>query len=152
MKSYNVALDDYYGVMDVEDMPRTVVREQTVDTDRLTPQEKKPQMKVPRALSEDVKAVVGQWRTILRQLQAPASVYAGQGRLVNEENGNLAVYFDDDMAYSYVKKKEAEIMALIEEAIGKHVDIHVKKNETGFSGNDIFPDLEELIKMPIEIE
>ena len=152
-KSYE-AIFDRMGQLEkkVEDMPRTVVREQTVDTDRLTPQEKKPQMKVPRALSEDVKAVVGQWRTIVRQLQAPASVYAGQGRLVNEENGNLAVYFDDDMAYSYVKKKEAEIMALIEEAIGKHVDIHVKKNETGFSGNDIFPDLEELIKMPIEIE
>ena len=64
----------------------------------------------------------------------------------------LAVYFDDEMAFSYVKKKEPDIMKLIEESIGKHIDVHVKKNETGFAGSDIFPDLEELIKMPIEVE
>ena len=104
--------------------------------------EPKPKPELPQALNEDVKAVAKDFRMIKK-----ARLSAGEGN-------RLLIVLPDELSASAVATPEhkEEIQSLIEQKIGKKVEIDVRQMEAGRRFEDNFVDLENLINMEITVE
>ena len=116
-----------------------------------------PRPKLPEALSEDVKAVAENFRTIANDISPMLKSYLKKARLSAGEGNRLLIVCPDEMGASVVGTQEhkAEIEERIQEKIGKQVVIEVRQVETGRRFEDQFVDIEELgslINMEITVE
>ncbi|MDE6938428.1 MAG: DNA polymerase III subunit gamma/tau, partial [Lachnospiraceae bacterium] len=116
-----------------------------------------PRPKLPEALSEDVKAVAENFRTIANDISPMLKSYLKKARLSAGEGNRLLIVCPDEMGASVVGTQEhkAEIEERIQEKIGKQVEIEVRQVETGRRFEDQFVDIEELgslINMEITVE
>jgi len=117
--------------------------------------EKKPEL--PKALDEDVKAVAKEFRSIVSGASAMLKVYLKKARLSAGEGNRLLIVMPDEMSAGVVGTQEhkTEIESLIQDKIGKKVEIEVRQMEEGRRFEDHFVDienLEELIHMEITVE
>ena len=71
-------------------------------------------------------------------------------------DGALLLVFDDPNAYAYVEENRSgcrdALVAAMEEQTGKTVGLEIRLNESGQPGEEIYPDLGELIQFEIEDE
>ena len=71
-------------------------------------------------------------------------------------NGELGLVFDDANAYQYLSENKADcqnhLKKVIEDKIGKEIEISVRKNECEKRAADVYPDLRDLIQFDIEEE
>ena len=116
-----------------------------------------PRPKLPEALSEDVKAVAENFRTIANDISPMLKSYLKKARLSAGDGNRLLIVCPDEMGASVVGTQEhkAEIEERIQEKIGKQVEIEVRQVETGRRFEDQFVDIEELgslINMEITVE
>ncbi|MCD8046229.1 MAG: DNA polymerase III subunit gamma/tau [Clostridiales bacterium] len=113
-----------------------------------------PKPTMPKAIPEDVKQVVKQWRAIIAEMGGRAHVHLGKAKLSLGGDNRLMLVFDDEMDYNYAADEthKQEITDQISRRIGKEISIHVQKNESGKPAGDVYPDLEQIIHMEIEIE
>ncbi|MCC8152496.1 MAG: DNA polymerase III subunit gamma/tau [Lachnospiraceae bacterium] len=112
----------------------------------------KPAM--PKAIPEEVKQVVKQWRSIIGEMSGRARVLLGKAQLSLGGDNQLLLVFDDEMAYDYATDEvhRQEITDAISGRIGKEIEVKVQKNESGQPTGDFYPDLEQIVHMEIEIE
>lgn len=112
----------------------------------------KPQL--PKAIGEDVKAVIGNFRNIANEASGMLRTYLKQARLSVGSNDQLLIVLQDEIAAGLVGKdsNKQELTELIEKKIGKTVDIEVRCVEQGRRFEDSFVDVEKLIHMDITIE
>ena len=115
----------------------------------------KPEL--PKALNEDVKAVAKDFRSIVNGASQMLKVYLKKARLSAGEGSRLLIVMPDEMSAGVVGSEEhkAEIAELIEEKIGKQVELEVRQVEAGRRFEDHFVDienLENLINMEITVE
>ncbi len=70
------------------------------------------------------------------------------------EAGQLLLVFDDPEAYGFltINGREQEIAKRISEQIGKEIPVLFRENDTGKPAEEIYPNLEEMIRAEIEIE
>ena len=109
---------------------------------------------VPKALPEDVKEVVKNFRMIANDASGMLKVYLRQARLSVGNAGQLQIILPDDLAAGVVGTEDhkKEIQDLIVERTGKKVEIEVGKVEQGRRFEDSYIDLEQLIHMDITVE
>ena len=117
------------------------------------PQEKQ-KVELPKALHEDVQAVVKNFRMLANQASGMLKVYLKQARLSVGNQDQLLLVFDDEVAAGFAgtDTHKEEIKALIEEKIGKTIEIEVRHVEEGRRFEDSFVDIEKLVQMDLTIE
>lgn len=113
---------------------------------------KKPEL--PKALSEDVKAVVKDFRAVANDASPMLRMYLKHVRLSAGEGNRLLIVAPDEMSAGVLGTEEhkEEIRQLIAERIGKEIEIDVRQVETGRKFEDSFVDIENLIHMEITVE
>lgn len=116
--------------------------------------EPKPKPEFPQALNEDVKAVAKDFRMIINEASPMLRTYLKKARLSAGEGNRLLIVLPDELSASAVATPEhkEEIQSLIEQKIGKKVEIDVRQMEAGRRFEDNFVDLENLINMEITVE
>lgn len=116
--------------------------------------EPKPNPELPQALNEDVKAVAKDFRMIINEASPMLRTYLKKARLSAGEGNRLLIVLPDELSASAVATPEhkEEIQSLIEQKIGKKVEIDVRQMEAGRRFEDNFVDLENLINMEITVE
>ena len=116
--------------------------------------EPKPKPALPQALNEDVKAVAKDFRMIINEASPMLRTYLKKARLSAGEGNRLLIVLPDELSASAVATPEhkEEIQSLIEQKIGKKVEIDVRQMEAGRRFEDNFVDLENLINMEITVE
>ena len=114
----------------------------------------KPKPELPQALNEDVKAVAKDFRMIINEASPMLRTYLKKARLSAGEGNRLLIVLPDELSASAVAtpERKEEIQSLIEQKIGKKVEIDVRQMEAGRRFEDNFVDLENLINMEITVE
>ena len=128
--------------------------QQVVYVPRQEKEEEKPKPELPRALSEDVKEVAKNFRIIADDASMMLRQYLKKARLSAGENNRLLIVLPDEVSAGFVAKQEHkdEIVRLIEEKIGKTMDIDVRQVVEGRRFEDSFVDIEKVIHMEITVE
>ena len=139
-----------------EGLSDSAVKEKVVyvNSDGPAEQKEKPRPELAKALNEDVKAVAQDFRSIANDASPLLRTYLKKARLSPGEGSRLLIVLPDEVSAAAVGTAEhkEEIERLIEEKIGKQVDIEVRQLEEGRRFEDSFVDLENLIHMEITIE
>lgn len=114
--------------------------------------EQRPEL--PRAIPDDIKELVKNFRPIAASASAPLPVLLDKARLSLGADNSLLIVMPDsikaELAGTEAHVKELE--GLIEKRIGKKVEIDVRHVEEGRRFEDTFADLEEKINMEIIVE
>lgn len=116
--------------------------------------EKKQKPQLPKALSEDVKAAAKNFRAITENASIMLRQYLKKARLSAGENDRLLIVLPDEVSAGFVGRQEHkdEIVHLIEEKIGKTMEVDVRQVEEGRHFEDSFVDIEKVIHMDITVE
>ena len=117
-------------------------------------QEEKRKPQLPKALSEDVKEVAKNFRAITDNASVMLRQYLKKARLSAGENDRLLNVLPDEVSAGFVAGQEHkdEIIRLIEEKIGKTMEIDVRQVEEDRHFEDSFVDIEKVIHMDITVE
>ncbi len=113
-------------------------------------------MELPKAVPEDIKQVIANWSGIISSLTGVAKTYLKRAVRSLGPNDALLLVFDDPNAFGYVEENRAgcldDLKAAIAERLEKDIDVLVKLNDSGHPGEEVYPDLGQLIQMDIEEE
>lgn len=125
--------------------PAVVMPETTADL---------PKAPLPKAISEDIRQVVENWRSIVSQMPHSIRVFIQKAHLSIGENDVLMILLDDSILCDMLSEEERlkEITDTISKCIGKQIQIQIKYNHTGQSFEQAFVDLEQMIHTEIEYE
>lgn len=116
-----------------------------------------PVVKAPKptikALSEDLAAVVKNWGGIVGQTDGVYTSFLKSCRLTVVEN-QLVIVTEDAFVYRYLNSEETIIMlkGIIENTIGKEVELRIQLLAANTTFEDSFQDVEEYVKMNISVE
>ncbi len=118
------------------------------------PQEVSQQAELPKALNEDVKAVVKDFRGIVAGTKMPLQSFLKKARLSAGEGNCLQIVLPDKFSANMVNRPDnlAVLKDLITQRIGKEIEIDVRSVPEGGSFDDSYVDLEKYIKMDITVE
>jgi DNA polymerase-3 subunit gamma/tau len=112
-----------------------------------------PKVELPKAIPEDIKQVIIEWNSIISELGSLSGAYLKKAVRSLGPNDSLLLVFDDELEYDYISENRSDVLValqqLIEERIGKTVDIQCKFNDSGYLGKEVYPDLGELINAEI---
>lgn len=115
---------------------------------------KKPELE--KAVPEDVKRVIAGWGNILTRLTGCTRTYLKKAVKSLGPDDALLLVFDDPNAYEYMEENRSgcrdALKAAIAEQIGKEVELQIRLNDSGQPGEEIYPELEDLIRFEIEDE
>ena len=118
--------------------------------------ERKPAAKpvLDRAIPDDIRQVVADWKGIIRDLSGMTKNYLRHARLSLGGENRLQIVFEDETAYSFVNRdvQKQELIEAIESRIGKQVELDIKLVDQGRSFEDSFVDIEKIVNMDITIE
>ncbi len=115
-------------------------------------QRKKPEL--PKALNEDVKAAVKDFRRMIQDTSPLIRTYLKKARLSAGEGNHLIVVLPDEVSAGVVGTEEhrEEIQSLIAEKTGKEIELEIRTMESGHRFEDQFIDIENYINMDITVE
>lgn len=117
------------------------------------PVEKPP---MPKAIPDDIRQVVQNWKAMLSEAGGLSRQYLNKAVPSLGNNGDLMLVFDDKNAYAYLNEDKAECMThfkqLMENRVGKEIEVTLHMNESGRSAGDVVPDLRLAINFDIEEE
>ncbi|MDE6888268.1 MAG: DNA polymerase III subunit gamma/tau [Eubacterium sp.] len=113
-----------------------------------------PKAPLPKAISEDIRQVVENWRNIVSQMPHTIRVFIQKAHLSVGEDDVLMIVLDDSILCDMLSEEERlkEITDTISKCIGKQIQIQIKYNNTGQSFEQAFVDLEQMIHTEIEYE
>ena len=111
-------------------------------------------LKLPSAVPEDVQEVVKNFRSIADGASGMVRGYLKKARLSLGGDNRLLIVLPDALAASVVGREHhvGELEGLIEEKIGKKVEVEVRHVEDGRHFEDTFVDIEQKINMEITVE
>ena len=113
-----------------------------------------PKPELPNAIPEDVQEVVKNFRSIENEASGIIKGYLRNARLSLGGDNRLLIVLPDALAASVVGREDhvQELEELIEQKIGKKVEIDVRQVEEGRHFEDTFVDIEQKINMEITVE
>ena len=113
---------------------------------------KKPE--IPLAIPEDVQEVVKNFRAIADEISDPVRTTLKKARLSLGGENRLMVVLPEGIEASIAGREDhvKELEALIEQRIGKKVEVEVRQVEEGRRFDDTFVDIEKKINMEITVE
>ncbi|MFI3172552.1 MAG: DNA polymerase III subunit gamma/tau [Eubacteriales bacterium] len=111
-------------------------------------------IELPKALPEEIQEVAKNFRSIVNASTGLTKNYLKKARISLGANGKLLIVMEGDMDVAYVDREDnrKELEALIENKIGKRVEVEIRKLERDRKFDDVFPDLEQLVHMEIVVE
>ena len=116
----------------------------------------KPQIRpeVPKAIPEDVKQVVQKWSGIVGNAQMPLKLHLKNARLSLGGDNKLMMVVEDGVGYDYLKEEgcKEQVERLIEDYLGKSVEITLQAIEVGKPFENSYIDLKKIINIEIEEE
>ena len=109
---------------------------------------------LPDAIPEDVQEVVKNFRSIAGEASGILRGYLKKARLSLGGDNRLMIVLPDSLSESVVGREDhvQELERLIEERIGKKVEVEVRHVEEGRHFEDTFVDIEQKINMEITVE
>lgn len=109
---------------------------------------------IPAAIPEDVQEVVKNFRSIAGETSGPVRTYLKKARLSLGGDNRLLVVLPDAMGASVVGRDDhkEELEDLIEQRIGKKVEVEIRQVEDGRRFEDTFADLERHMESVINME
>ena len=109
---------------------------------------------LPKAIPEDIREVVQNFRAIVRESRPPLKICLGRARLSLGGDNRLLLVFSDalDAELAGTKEHLKELEDLIAEQIGKEVEVEVRCAQDNTAAPVDYPDLEQLIHMEITVE
>ncbi len=112
----------------------------------------KPQL--PKAIPEDVQEVVKNWEKIVARTTGLSPVWMKDAVLTLGGDNRLTLVFSEKLAADYYKKEEnrQDLERIIGEVSGKEIQVEIKENTTQRPSADIFPDIQKMVNMKIEVE
>ena len=112
------------------------------------------QRELPNAIPEDVQEVVKNFRSIAGEASGILRGYLKKARLSLGGDNRLMIVLPDPLSESVVGREDhvEELERLIEERIGKKVEVEVRHVEEGRHFEDTFVDIEQKINMEITVE
>ena len=113
-----------------------------------------PKPEVPKAIPEDVKQVVQKWAGIVGNTQMPLKSYLKSAKLSLGTDNKLMMVVEDGLPYDYLKQEgcKEQVERLIEDYIGKSVEIGLQAMEAGRQFENSYIDLTKIINIEIEEE
>lgn len=118
-----------------------------------SPMKERPPL--PKAIPEDVQAVVERWQEIVSGASMPMKQYLKEARLSLGGDNKLMVVVEDGLASDYFLKQEGHkelLVQMLSDAAGKEIDVTVQgiRSKEDFALN--YVDLSQIVHMDIEIE
>ena len=121
-----------------------------------TPVVAEPKPELPKSIPEDIQALIPKWQSIISEMGGVARVYLKKAVPTLGERGELLLVFDNPTDYGYImgdrSDRKSELQNLIEERIGKSIEISFKLLDNGLSAKDSVPNLLDTINFDIEID
>ncbi len=116
------------------------------------PSKKKPQ--IPKAVPEDVKRAVAEWKAIIRDTSMMMQSYLKYARLSLGGDNRLQVVLEDGTAYEFLNREgqRQELEEAIARRIGRTVEVDIRTTGSGESFEDSYVDLSKIIHMEVTIE
>lgn len=113
-----------------------------------------PRPELPNAVPEDVQQVVKNFRPIADEASGMLRNYLKKARLSLAGDNRLMIVMPDALGADFVGREERrkELESLIENRIGKKVEVEVRHVEEGRRFEDTFVDIEKKINMEIIVE
>lgn len=114
------------------------------------------QKRVIEAMPEDIKQLAKQWDSIVHSIEEPLKrTYLLNSHVTLAEDGqSLELMTSSPTAYELFSRDDdkAELVALIEERTGIHVNLIVTKLQDGEDFQNRFTDIRESVNMEIEVD
>lgn len=109
---------------------------------------------LPKAIPEDVQQAVKNWRSIIQDMPGGTRTYLKKAHLSLGGDNALLIVLDDEVAEAYINSElhRQELQNAISARLGKEIELQIKKNDTGYPADQVYPDIEKLINMDITIE
>ena len=125
-----------------------------VKEDGQAPAEPTPRPELPNAVPEDVQQVVKNFRPIADEASGMLRTYLKKARLSLAGDNRLMIVMPDALGADFVGREDRrkELESLIENRIGKKVEVEVRHVEEGRRFEDTFVDIEKKINMEIIVE
>ena len=113
-----------------------------------------PRPEIPKAIPEDVKQIVQKWSGIVGNAQMPLKSYLKNARLSLGGDNKLMMVVEDGLPYDYLKQEgcKEQVERLIEDYIGKSVEITLQAMDGGKQFENSYIDLAKIINIEIEEE
>ena len=113
-----------------------------------------PRPELPNAVPDDVQEVVKNFRAIANEASGMVRGYLKKARLSLGGDNRLLIVLPDSLAASVVGREDhvQELEDLIQQKIGKKVEVEVRYVEEGRHFEDTFVDIEQKINMEITVE
>ena len=113
-----------------------------------------PKKQLPKAIPEDIRQVVKNWRAILEELSGGLKNYLKPAHLSLGGENQLLIVLDDEVAEAFVNSDShrQELTNVISSKIGKEVEVRIQLNQTNRPFEESFPDIGKLINMELIIE
>ena len=125
-----------------------------VKEDGQAPAEPTPRPELPNAVPEDVQQVVKNFRPIADEASGMLRTYLKKARLSLAGDNRLMIVMPDALGADFVGREDRrkELESLIENRIGKKVEVEGRHVEEGRRFEDTFVDIEKKINMEIIVE
>lgn len=115
----------------------------------------KERLPLPKAIPEDVQAVVDKWQAIVGRASMPMKQYLRDAGLSLGGDNKLMIVVEDGLASDYFMRQEGhkeQLVQMLSEAVGKEIDVTFQNipDKRAFAEN--YVDLSQVIHMDIEEE
>ncbi|MDE6387018.1 MAG: DNA polymerase III subunit gamma/tau [Lachnospiraceae bacterium] len=110
---------------------------------------------LPKAIPEDVQAVVDKWAAIVGRASMPMKQYLKDAGLSLGGDNRLMIVVEDGLASDYFMKQEGHkelLVQMLSEAVGKEIDVTIQSVPDRNTFVQDYVDLSQIIHMDIEVE
>ncbi|MCM1161859.1 MAG: DNA polymerase III subunit gamma/tau [Roseburia sp.] len=118
-------------------------------------QVKKERPPMPKAVPEDVKAIVSKWDAIISRTVSPMKQYLKGARLSLGGDNRLMVVLQDGLPFDYFSQhpdNKKNLEELLSEHVGKEIQVTVQSIQRDENFDNSYVDLSRIIQMEIEEE
>ncbi len=110
---------------------------------------------LPKAIPEDVQAVVDRWQTIVGRASMPMKQYIRDAGLSLGRDNKLMLVVEDGLASDYFLRQEGHkelLEQLLSETAGREIEVTIQSVPDKDTFEKDYVDLSQMIRMDIEIE
>lgn len=115
----------------------------------------KPKPELPKAIPEDVKAIVERWPTIVGSADNPMRIYMKAAKLSLGGDNKLVIVLKDGVASDYFiqhPQNKQQLEALLSDFSGKEIEVTIQTVREEQEFEQSYVDLSRLVQMEIEVE
>ncbi len=115
----------------------------------------KPKPELPKAIPEDVKAIVERWPSIVGSADNPMRTYMKAAKLSLGGDNKLMVVLEDGVASDYFTQhpqNKQQMEALLSDFSGKEIEVTIQTVRGQQEFEQSYVDLSRLVQMEIEVE